>query len=211
MKEIWKDVIVRKNGETISFAGFYQVSNLGNVRSVDRYITYSDGRVYHYKGKMVVKMSHVRDGYLYVRLNKNQYYCHCKVHRLVAEAFIPNPDNLPTIDHIDTNKRNNVVTNLRWVTLSDNCLNSLTRKKRSEIAKATIKKALETRKAKHCKTAEHTTLQYDLNMNLIAEYQSIMEIHRKFGYDVSSIAKCCKGIKKTCYGFIWRFKDYETK
>lgn len=211
MEEIWKDVIVRKNGETISFAGFYQVSNLGNVRSVDRCITYSDGRVYHYKGKMVVKMPHVRDSYLYVRLNKNQYYCHCKVHRLVAEAFIPNPDNLPYIDHIDTNKKNNIVTNLRWVTARGNCLNELTRKKRRKNAKATMKKVLETRKKKHSKTAEHTTLQYDLNMNFIAEYPSIMEIHRKFGYDFSSIAKCCKGKQKTSYGFIWRFKDYETK
>ena len=109
MEEIWKDIIVRKNGKVYDFTGFYQVSTYGNVRSLDRDVKYSDGRVYHYKGKDVCKIPNVRGGYLYVRLNKNQFYCHCKVHRLVADAFIPNPDNKPTVDHIDTNKHNNVV------------------------------------------------------------------------------------------------------
>lgn len=96
MKEIWKDVVGYENK--------YQVSNLGNVKS----LVFS-------KPKLLNQYSD-KNGYLITRLwNKNKPK-HCKVHRLVAEAFIPNTDNKPTVNHKDLNKSNNHVSNLEWMT-----------------------------------------------------------------------------------------------
>lgn len=105
--EDWRDVI--------GYEGLYQVSNKGRVRSLDR--TTSDGR--HIKGKLKTSSSK----YSSVTLYKNNKYVNALVHRLVAIAFIPNPDNLPEVDHIDTDPSNNNVTNLRWISSSGNMRN----------------------------------------------------------------------------------------
>ena len=95
MQEIWKDIVFKKGGDIIDFTGFYQVSNMGNVRSLDRIVTYSDGRVYKYIGKPMALQKRKRDGYVYVRMDKNQVVVIAKVHRLVADAFIPNYGHFP--------------------------------------------------------------------------------------------------------------------
>lgn len=107
-KEIWKDI---KNYE-----GYYQVSNLGRIKSVDRYINQYNGYNYStriYKGK-ILKFSIGTRGYLKVVLQKERKVKTYNVHRLVAEAFIPNPNNLPQVNHIDENKLNNNINNLEW-------------------------------------------------------------------------------------------------
>ena len=106
MKEIWKNVE--------GFEGLYEVSNLGRVKALDRYVVNNGG------------LQHKKERILKQRINKNKHctVVLCKdgktyprlVHRLVAIAFIPNPDNKPIIDHIDTDPTNNRVDNLRWVT-----------------------------------------------------------------------------------------------
>lgn len=110
--EIWKDVVC--------FEGLYEVSNFGNVRSVTRTITRKDGRVYVKQGKQL-KSFVTNKGYEYVMLNDFSSKQHLKtVHRLVAQAFIPNPDNLAVVNHKDENKLNNAATNLEWCTQSYN-------------------------------------------------------------------------------------------
>lgn len=110
--EIWKDVP--------GFEGLYQVSHVGNVRSVTRTITRSDGRVYVKQGKLL-KSFVTNKGYEYVMLNDAQHKQHLKtVHRLVAQAFIPNPNSLPIVNHKDENKLNNDASNLEWCTQSYN-------------------------------------------------------------------------------------------
>lgn len=110
--EIWKDVH--------GFEGFYQVSNFGNVRSVTRFITRSDGKTYLKKGKQL-KSFVTNKGYEYVMLNDFNSKQHLKtVHRLVAQAFVDNPDNLAVVNHKDENKLNNAATNLEWCTQSYN-------------------------------------------------------------------------------------------
>ena len=116
--EIWKDIE--------GYEGYYQVSNLGNVRSLDR-IEYDpfnrggcNGRKRLLKGR-VLKQGTGTNGYRYVNLSVNQKSKKYSIHRLVAEAFIPNPDNLPTVDHINRNKTDNTVSNLRWLSHYDNC------------------------------------------------------------------------------------------
>lgn len=110
------------------YEGFYQVSNQGRVRSVDREIIYPDGHIQKYKGKIISGYKH-SSGYIIVDLRGKKY----RVHRLVGEAFIPNPDNKPDIDHINTNKADNRVDNLRWVTKEENMKNEITNSRCSKI------------------------------------------------------------------------------
>ena len=103
--EEWKNVI--------GYEGLYEVSNTGQVRSLDRYVKYSNGRIHLHKGKV---LSPVKDkyGYLTVVLSCNGKQKTIKIHRLVAQAFLPNPDNLPQVNHRDEVKLNNCVDNLEW-------------------------------------------------------------------------------------------------
>lgn len=108
MSEIWKDVL--------NYEGIYQVSNLGNVRNIKRGNSL--------KGRL--------DTYGYYRVilsKKGSHYKNFQIHRLVAQAFIPNPDNKPQVDHINTIRTDNRVENLRWVTYRENNLNPITMEK----------------------------------------------------------------------------------
>ena len=99
-EEIWRPVV--------GYEGLYEVSNTGRVRSLDRYVR----RNYFKKGR-ILKLND-RRGYLFVELCLNNKTKNFSVHRLVAQAFIPNPDNLPQVNHIDEDKLNNRVENLEW-------------------------------------------------------------------------------------------------
>ena len=124
MKEIWK--IIENTDEQ------YSVSNLGNVKSNERTIFRSNGRP-HYIRERVLKQG-TDNNYKKVSLKINGKFNTKAVHRLVALSFIPNPDNKPQVNHIDGNPSNNLVTNLEWVTNSENQLhayNTLDRKPQS--------------------------------------------------------------------------------
>ena len=84
------------------------------------YAVTSCGKVWSYKNKMFLTPVATKEGYLRVRLYKNGKYKNYRIHRLVAEAYIPNPENLPEVDHIDENKTHNYVNNLQWLTRRDN-------------------------------------------------------------------------------------------
>lgn len=115
-KEVWKDIK--------GFEGVYQVSNLGNVKSLDRYLPYKTNGSKFYKGQEIVKRPN-NCGYLRVGLSKNKKQHHYFVHRLVAQTFIENFNNLEQVNHKDGNKLNNRVDNLEWVTLEDNISHSI--------------------------------------------------------------------------------------
>lgn len=118
--EIWKDIE--------GYEGLYQVSNEGRVKSLERTVeSVSHGKpcIRHIKGYMRAFNINPINGYLEVSLNKEGTKKTYNVHRLVAEAFIPNPDNKPCIDHINTIKDDNRVENLRWCTQKENLNNPL--------------------------------------------------------------------------------------
>lgn len=109
--ELWKPII--------DFESSYEISNLGRVHSIGRCITDSTGRNQHIKST-VLKCSKDSDGYLYVTLTRRSIGITKKIHRLVAEAFIPNIDNKPEVNHKDGDKNNNCADNLEWVTSKEN-------------------------------------------------------------------------------------------
>ena len=169
MKEIWKDIK--------DYEGHYQVSNLSRVKSIKF-------------GKERILKQHInKGGYYYVCLLKNGKHKNYYVHRLVAETFIDNPDNLPQVNHKDENKTNNNVVNLEW------CTNKYNHNY------GTINERISQSQSK-------TVLQYDLNGNLIKEWKSINECGRN-GFNQGDICKCCNGKRKTAKGFIWVYKNEE--
>lgn len=110
--EQWKDID--------GYEGIYAVSNLGRVKSLDRIVVYIDGRQHTYKEKILVQAISKVNGAYYVHLYKNQSRKNMIVHRLVAKAFILNPENKAEVNHIDGNRSNNTVENLEWSTKIEN-------------------------------------------------------------------------------------------
>lgn len=105
MKEIWKDIP--------NYEGIYKVSNIGRVKSV---LWFDPKNKRYYKRDKILKPHKTNKGYIEVSLSNKYQKKICKVHRLVAETFIPNPNNLPQVNHIDENKSNNNMNNLEWCT-----------------------------------------------------------------------------------------------
>lgn len=105
MQEIWKDIK--------GYEGLYQVSNLGRIRSTDKIVKRGKNGDYFRKG-IILKPQKSKNGYLVCKLSKNGICPSKNIHRLVAEAFIDNPNNYPCINHKDENKQNNIVDNLEY-------------------------------------------------------------------------------------------------
>lgn len=157
MKEQWKDIADFDN---------YEVSDLGRVRNK--------------KTKKILKPRNYPNGYVYFTLYKDGDYItqyNRMGHRLVAETFIPNPNNYPEVNHKDEIKENNNVENLEWISHQDNIDYSLAK----------------------------PVGQYDLGGNLIKIWKSAAETERTLGYPGSNIAACCRGKYKQSHGFIWKY------
>ena len=112
--EVWRDVV--------GYEGYYQVSNLGNVRSVDRCVTCKNGTVKNLRGNDIKLAYNKACGYYYASLTKDNKRRLMSVHRLVAKAFIPNPEGLGYVDHINNVKTDNRASNLRWCTNQQNAI-----------------------------------------------------------------------------------------
>ena len=181
-REIWKPI---KGWEEL-----YDVSNLGNVKRLERNYIDSLGRNVTISEKVLSVHFNKRTGYQRVNLSFNGKAVTYDVHRLVAEAFIPNPDDLPFINHKDENRRNNLVDNLEWCTPSYNTTYNGARQR----AELTRRKNFNPKKI----------LQYDLNGNLIQTFNcGANELERRYGY---SIKECLRGKCKTANGFVYRYE-----
>lgn len=190
-EEIWKPVV--------GYEGFYEVSNLGHIRSLN----------YNKTGKTeAIRPSITTNGRAQVILAFNGRKTHKLVHRIVAEAFIPNQENKPCIDHIDTNPLNNLVDNLRWCTRSENNLNMITRKRLSAAGVFKMKNQW----SSGCFDKQKRAIaQLSLGGELLRVWESMMDASRGTGIPAGDICGCCKGVRgrKTRGGYKWCYlSDY---
>lgn len=159
-EEIWKEIA--------GFEGLYAVSNLGRVMNL--------------KNGRILDGGYDTAGYNYVILKGKTY----RVHRLLALTFLPNPDKLPYINHIDENKKNNDISNLEWCSASYNT--NYSNHKRS------------------CKVKQLTK-----DGKLIKVWDSIIQINRELSYDRHSIIKVCKGKQRYAYGYLWQYVNPDSQ
>lgn len=163
-REIWKDIE--------GYKGLYQVSDLGRVKRV------TTGRIL----KGMIRGS----GYLQVDLSKQGANSNKYIHRLVAQAFIPNPENKPQVNHIDEDKTNNMVSNLEWCTAKEN-INHGTRIERSIISNQKKVKAI------------------DIANGEYNYYESIIECARQLDLNQGNICKCLKGKLRQTGGYVFEY------
>lgn len=166
MNEIWKDIE--------EYEDLYQVSNLGRVKRVNTDI--------------ILKGCKITTGYLKVNLYKNNIACGKLIHRLVAQAFIPNSENKPQINHIDENKTNNRFDNLEWSTAKENS-NYGTRNERSS------------------KSRSVPIIATNLKTGESQEFYGGRECARKLSLHQASISRVLKGIQNHTGGYTFKYKE----
>lgn len=176
--EIWRPIL--------NYEGYYEVSSFGRVRSVDRIV--QNGKWTKPVRGRILKLNN-NDGYMYCCLCKDGKTKQHKVHRLVAQAFIPNPDNLPYINHKNEDKGDNRVENLEWCTKWYNEHYGNFSQKISSIKRE---------KARNI-------VQYDLYGNFVRKYSCLTEVE-EYGFSGDVAGDCCRGKTITHNGFVFRFE-----
>jgi hypothetical protein len=179
--EIWKPVK--------GYEGLYEVSNFGRVKSLERVVNSHPANCKRTLPEKI-RTGHVSKklGYAMITLSANNVNKSVYIHRLVAEAFIPNPNNLPMINHKDEDKTNNSIDNLEWCTAKYN------------MAYSNVFACAKTRNSKPVR-------QYDYDGNLIKEYASSNEAGRAMGVRPYCISFCCRGKIGSVKGFLWKYAD----
>lgn len=171
--EVWKDIE--------GYEGLYQVSDKGRVKSL------GNGKSGNSK-KKILKASKTGGGYMLVNLCKEGNIKHYTIHRLVAQAFIDNPDNLPEVNHKDENKENNAVNNLEWCTKEYNINYGTARKRMAEKQSKAV-------------------IGISKVSGLILEFPSTQEASRQTGINRGNISSCCIGKLKSAGGYYWMYAE----
>ena len=177
-EEMWKDIK--------GFEGQYQISSEGRVKSLARKIIDKAGHTHTIK-ECFMKTTPDKDGYKIIGLRDGSgSQKKFRLHRLVCEAFHPNPDNKPQVNHIDEDKSNNKASNLEWSTAKENCNHG-------------------TRNARGAKANSKPVAQYALDGKLIRIYESASEAGKQTGVDHRSIGGVALGKRKTAGNCIWKY------
>ena len=175
-KEVWADIQ--------GYEGLYQISSFGSIKSLARYRKNNGGSKAFVKER-ILKQSKNNKGYSTIQLCKNGIAKPYSVHRLVAIAFVPNPNNLPEVNHKDEDKNNNNFNNLEWVTTKDN-INYGTHNKRSAM------------------TRSYKVQAFNDKEELIMEFDSMCEAERQTGINEQNISRCCANKSKHAGGYVWK-------
>lgn len=192
--EVWKDVV--------GFEQYYEVSNMGNVRSKERIqaFPFDETKIGIVKSKMMKQTPNSR-GYYRVSLSDRKKTKQFFVHRLVAQAFVKNPKNLPVVNHLDFDYTNNRADNLEWTTLKGNVQYSLVRGrfKRTKEWLEHLKKSLDIKMAKSVIGTNEATGE--------TIFFKALNDCAKSGFQPSCVSNCCTGKRKRHLGFTWRFAN----
>lgn len=184
MEEIWKDIK--------DYEGYYQISNLGNVRSIERTVK----RITHSVkiSSKLLKLRKTSNDYFNIQLCKDSGCKSKLIHRLVAEAFIPNPENKPEVNHKDGNKANNNVLNLEWNTSKENSQHSYDSGLSIGISGINNKNS-------------KSIIQLDMTGNTQNKFACAREAYQKTGVHYKHISRCCLGKRKSAGGYVWKFDN----
>ena len=180
------------------YEGIYQVSNLGQVRSLN----------YRRMDKVkILKLIKDKENYLLTHLSNNGERKTYKVHRLVAKTFIPNPNSKPQVDHIDTNSSNNKVFNLQWVTGKENSNNPLTIKHTRKASREKWKNEdyIEKTNGNRLRGKNHPRAKAVWCRELRKSWNTIQECSKELKLNRTHISDVCRGIRKTCGGYTFVF------
>lgn len=192
--EIWRDIS--------GYEGLYQISNLGRVKSFNRYIVKNNGVKELRKGR-ILKSVLLSTGYFCVTLCKDNYHKIYSIHRLIAETFIPNPDNLPQVDHINTIRNDNRIENLRWVDSKGQMNNYLTKQHCSDSQKAEKAYWYGIKGKEH--PCSKPILQLSKKQEIINQFVSAVDAENKTGISRKAICRCLKGYCNTSGGYMWQY------
>ena len=188
MEEIWKNIEGYPN---------YQVSNMGRVKRL------STG--YYRRTEKILKPQLQNNGYLHIKLSQKDKTKCILVHRLVAQIFIPNHNNLPQVNHINEDKTDNRVENLEWCDRKYNINygNGISKRVKTNKENGTYKKIGEI----NSKIRSKSILQFSKDNSFIRKWDCIMDVQRELGYDSKQICSCLKNRQKTAKGFKWVYAD----
>jgi len=204
LQEIWRPIQ--------DYKGLYEISNLGNVKSLSRLIKKNDKVVYALKEK-ILRLTINQYGYVTVLLTRDKKEKRFRVHRLVAEAFLQEDPIKTIVNHKDRNRSNNHASNLEWCTQKENVMHSLLMSNRHiKIKKYTDKSTL---RGLHMKGRINNSLskiiiQFNSEKEEIKRWPSVAEVNRVLGFSKYSLFKYMKGnsqFKKTFKGFYWNYLD----
>ena len=194
-KEIWKPIK--------GFENLYEVSSIGRVRSL--------GHDAWHKGRVLKPHLDGKGNYLFVGLHSNGKTTLRNIHRLVAETFIPNPNNLPCVNHINEVKTDNRVINLEWCTIEYNSnygnakKNMIDSRRKNNVQEEINRKIKETKRKNGSLSCEKPVAQYTMDGTLISTYDSATDAERKTGISRCGIQRCCIGKYSQAKGFIWKY------
>lgn len=176
--EVWKSVVGYEN--------IYQVSNMGRVKSLQRYVPFRNGNLRLTNVRILRQSINKHRGYPLVILQKNNDESTREVHRLVGQHFVDNPEGKPSVNHKDGVKYNNVVENLEWATWSEQTLHAIHVLKRSVGGKRVAK--------------------MNDDMEIIEVMDSLSDVNRKYGYNIGNLSARCRGVhNKRVGGFHWKY------
>lgn len=202
-KEIWRPVK--------GYEGYYEISNFGRLKSLERKV--KQGNHFRFVPEKIKKPHMSGDGYPAYTLCKDCKSRMIRTHLLIARAFIPNPDNKGYVDHINTDKNDFSIKNLRWVTAKENANNPLTLRhcRENTYIKEVSDKAKRTKIERGCKTAPRKVYQFSKEAKFIKEWFCPNTVQQEIGIHATAIRDCCNKKRFSAGGFLWSYnKDIIT-